>query len=80
MRFFITLVFTTLFSASVFAGQCPALVGEIDQKLESSQLDDETKAEIKAMRDKGEALHQQGKHAESVKVLREATEKLDVMS
>lgn len=77
MRFAATFALTALLSTTALAGQCPALVSDIDQRLESAQLDDATKAEIKAMRDKGEALHSQGKHAESVKVLKEATKKLD---
>ncbi|HET8801931.1 MAG TPA: hypothetical protein VFN01_12190 [Marinobacter sp.] len=80
MRFLAALLFTVFFAGTALAGQCPSLVSQIDQQLQSAQLDSETKADIKALRDKGESLHQQGKHAESVEVLKKAISKLDGMS
>ena len=80
MRFLAALLFTVFFAGTALAGQCPSLVSQIDQQLQSAQLDSETKADIKALRDKGESLHQQGKHAESDEVLKKAISKLDGMS
>lgn len=80
MRYIAALLFTAFFASAAVANQCPALVSQVDQQLQSAQIDSETKASIKALRDKGEALHNQGKHAESVKVLKEALEKLDAAS
>ncbi|MBD3655645.1 MULTISPECIES: hypothetical protein [Marinobacter] len=80
MRYLAALVITLFMAGTAMASQCPSLVGKIDQQLQSAQLDSETEANIKALRDEGEALHNQGKHAESVKVLKEALEKLDAAS
>lgn len=80
MRYLAALLFTVFFAGSALASQCPSLVNQIDQQLQSAQLDSETEASIRALRDQGESLHKQGKHAESVKVLREAMDKLDAMS
>ncbi|RBP28559.1 hypothetical protein DET50_11163 [Marinobacter pelagius] len=80
MRYLAALLLTVFFASSALASQCPSLMNQIDQQLQSAQLDSETEANIKALRDQGESLHKQGKHAESVKVLREAMEKLDGMS
>lgn len=80
MRYLAALVITLFLTGTAIASQCPSLVSKIDQQLQSAQLDSETEASIKALRDEGEALHNQGKHAESVKVLKEAMEKLDAAS
>lgn len=80
MKLIAALMFTALFSAAAMAGQCPSLVGQIDQKLASAQIGEERKMEVQALRDQGQALHDQGKHAESVKVLREALGMLDSAS
>ncbi|MGF2734662.1 hypothetical protein [Marinobacter sp. DUT-1] len=80
MRYLAALLLTVFFAGSALAGQCPSLVSQIDQQLQSAQLDSETEASIRALRDQGESLHNQGKHSESVKVLREALDKLDTMS
>lgn len=80
MRYIAALLITVFFAGTALAGQCPSLVSQIDQQLQSAQLDSEAEASIKALRDRGESLHSQGKHAESVKVLKEALGKLDAMS
>lgn len=80
MRYLATLLLTAVVAGPVIAGQCPTLVSQIDTQLQSTALDSETKANIKALRDRGESLHQQGKHDESVKVLQEALSKLDMRS
>ena len=80
MRDLAALLTTVFLAGTALAGQCPSLVSQIDQQLQSAQLDSKTEASIKALRDQGESLHSQGKHAESVKVLKKAIKKLDAMS
>ena len=80
MRYLAALLITVFLAGTALAGQCPSLVSQIDQQLQSAQLDGEAEASIKALRDQGESLHSQGKHAESVKVLKKAIKKLDAMS
>ncbi|MAZ05173.1 MAG: hypothetical protein CME81_02020 [Halomonas sp.] len=80
MRYLAALLTTVFLAGTALAGQCPSLVSQIDQQLQSAQLDSKTEASIKALRDQGESLHSQGKHAESVKVLKKAIKKLDAMS
>ena len=64
-------------SAPALAGQCPALIGQIDAALAADPgLSDDAKAEIVALRDQGEALHNEGKHDESVAALQQALQML----
>ncbi len=80
MRYLTALLFTVFFAGNALSGQCPSLVKEIDQKLQSAQLDSAAESRIQELRDQGESLHNQGKHAESVRVLREAIDELDAAS
>ena len=60
-------------SAPALAGQCPAMIGQIDAALASTPgLSDEDKAKVMELRDKGEELHNAGNHDESVATLAEA--------
>ena len=69
--------FSLLLATPAFAGSCPLMVKEIDAALESnSSLSTEQAAEIKALRDKGEAQHNAGQHAESVATLQKAKDAL----
>ena len=61
-----------LFGTAAFAKTCPKLWKQVDEKLPTASLSAEQKAKVKEMRDQGEALHKQGKHADSEKILREA--------
>lgn len=73
MRYIAALLFGLFLAGTVAASQCPGLVAKVDSQLESAQeLDQETVDNIKALRDQGQTLHEQGKHDESVKVLKEA--------
>ncbi|MDX1576775.1 MAG: hypothetical protein R3285_11320 [Kiloniellales bacterium] len=66
-----------LLSAPALAGQCPAMIGQIDAALASTPgLSDDVKAEVVALRDKGEQLHNEGKHDESVETLQQAMDML----
>ncbi|EON92473.1 hypothetical protein MARLIPOL_06969 [Marinobacter lipolyticus SM19] len=72
MRYIAALLFGLFLAGTVAASQCPALVAKVDSQLESAQLDSATASNIKALRDQGQTLHEQGKHGESVRVLKEA--------
>lgn len=80
MRYLVAVLFTVFFAGSALAGQCPTLVHEIDQQVQSAQLDADTKARIQELRDQGQSLHSQGKHGQSVKVLKQAMSELDAAS
>jgi hypothetical protein len=61
------------------AFHCPADMAKIDAKLaENPTLTPEQAADVAKLRAEGEALHNAGKHAESVKVLGEAMAILDI--
>ncbi|WP_297794456.1 hypothetical protein [uncultured Marinobacter sp.] len=72
MRYLAALLFGLFLAGTVAASQCPALVAQVDSKLESAELDGATESNIEALRDQGQTLHEQGKHGESVRVLKEA--------
>lgn len=76
MRYAIAIVLSLFLAGTVLANQCPTLVHKIDEQLAAHEVDSGAKAQIMTLRNQGEALHQQGKHAESVKVLNEALDKL----
>ena len=70
---------------AAWAGNCPNLMAEVDEILASnSNLDEETivdedmRKSVKEMRMEGEELHKAGKHAESVKTLKEAEKMLGI--
>jgi len=80
MRYLAALLLTLFFAGSAFAYQCPTLVNQIDQQLQSTQLDSDAKASITELRDRGASLHSQGKHGEAVKVLNQALSELESAS
>jgi len=62
-----------------FAGHCPADVKVIDAALEAgTDLNEQQLAQVKDLRDEGEALHKSGNHGESTKTLHEAMEILGI--
>ncbi|TVS00290.1 MAG: hypothetical protein EA406_01015 [Rhodospirillales bacterium] len=62
-----------LLASPAAAYQCPADMAKIDAALaEAPQLSDEDMAKVKELRAEGEKLHDEGNHADSVKVLAEA--------
>ena len=66
-------------STPAFAFQCPSLVKQIDQVLaEGPDLTSDQLAEVKTLRDDGDAFHKSGKHSEAVTALNEALEILGV--
>ncbi len=66
-------------TSPAFAKHCPKDVKIIDQSLpKATGLNKMQMTEVKALRDKGAALHKSGKHAEAIKVLHEAVKILGV--
>ena len=56
----------------VWANQCPALMQQVDQALETSQASEEDKNKARGLRESGEAAHAAGNHAQSEADLNEA--------
>ncbi len=66
-------------TSPAFAKHCPKDVKIIDEALaKATGLTEMQMTEVKALRDKGDALHKSGNHGESIKVLHEATKILGV--
>jgi hypothetical protein len=68
---------------AAWANNCPNLWKQIDEILAASPsldeetiVDEELRKSVKEMRAEGEALHKQGKHAESVEILERALKAL----
>lgn len=65
--------FSILMATPVLAGSCPLMVKDIDAALQSAKgLTAEQVAEVKALRDQGEAQHKAGSHGDSVATLQKA--------
>ena len=64
------------FTTPAFAGSCPMKVGTIDKALAAGTVKNAVK--VKALRDQGKALHQSGKHGESVQMLINAMKLADI--
>ncbi|MCT7376400.1 hypothetical protein N5A92_15300 [Chelativorans sp. EGI FJ00035] len=60
------------FPVVALAGQCPALMAEVDAALETASLSDEERARVMELRAAGEQQHQAGDHAASEASLNEA--------
>lgn len=71
-KFFLAAVMTMGLSTAALAGQCPALMGKIDEAMKTATVDDATKAKIQELYDKGKADHDAGNHDASVASLNEA--------
>ncbi len=66
-------------TSPAFAKHCPKDVKIIDQSLaKATGLSKMQMTEVKALRDKGAALHKSKKHGEAIKVLHAATKILGV--
>jgi hypothetical protein len=61
-----------LSAASAFAHGCPGEMRAIDAKMPSVKLTDAQMSKVKELRAKGEQLHKEGKHTESMAALGEA--------
>lgn len=61
-----------LSAASALAHGCPGEMKAIDAKMPATKLSDAQMAKVKELRAKGEQLHKDGKHTESMAALAEA--------
>lgn len=77
MRYLAVVLFTVFFAGNAVGGQCPSLMQQIDHQLQSAQLDVEAEAKVIELRERGESLHNQGKHSEAEIALKKAIEELD---
>ncbi|MCQ4261506.1 hypothetical protein CXK91_02270 [Stutzerimonas stutzeri] len=70
MRRFSALAFAVLLSAPALAMHCPMDMAKIDEQLKTNPPKDATTLQqVRELRAEGEQLHQEGKHADSVRVL-----------
>ncbi|MEY2801222.1 MAG: hypothetical protein RL513_806 [Pseudomonadota bacterium] len=65
-----------LSAASAFAHGCPGEMRAIDGKMPTAKLSDAQMTKVKELRAKGEQLHKEGKHTESMAALAEAKKML----
>ncbi|WP_353645095.1 hypothetical protein [Mesorhizobium sp. WSM2239] len=77
MKTLLASIFVLALACPSFANQCPSLVKQIDEKLQSAQLSDADKAKVTELRNKGEEQHAAGDHAASEASLNEALAMLD---
>lgn len=68
----------TLAAGPALAFHCPQDIAEIDQALQTASLTDEQRAQVTALRNEGEALHQAGQHQQSVDTLAQAKQILGI--
>lgn len=80
MKFFLlTAAVVMAMTSPAFAKHCPKDVQIIDKALgNAAGLSKMQMSEVKALRDKGNALHQSGNHGESIKALHAAAKILGV--
>ena len=69
-----------LITSYAYAGACPALMKELDAKLlaTATELSEKQVTEIEKLRQEGEEAHKTGKHKESVQLLQDALDKLNI--
>lgn len=69
-----------IISATTFAAAhgCPGEMRAVDAKLSSASLPTAEMSKVKALREEGEKMHKEGKHAESMKALSEAKKLLGI--
>lgn len=69
---------TMALSGAAFAGQCPMLMGKIDEAMKTTTVDEATKAKATELAAKGKAEHEAGDHAASEASLGEAMKLLGI--
>jgi hypothetical protein len=65
----LALAFTFAMAAPVFAGNCPVLMGQFEEALQTTTVDDATKASAVELYETGKAAHDAGDHAASMTAL-----------
>lgn len=77
---YVVAITMTLASFSAMAMHCPDDMKRIDEELAANPpITDEQLATVKKLRAEGEALHKEGKHEDSVKVLAKAMEIMNIV-
>ena len=71
-RLFLAAALAVFVATPALAGHCPADVKAIDAALANMSLPAAKMTEVKALRDKGDALHKAGKHKKSTNTLAKA--------
>ena len=71
-RLVLTAAILVIFSTPVFAFYCPLNVKAIDANVAKANISAAERAEVKALRDEGERLHNAGDHQGSVVELAKA--------
>lgn len=61
-----------LLASPAVAGMCPALMGQIEDAMKTTTVDEATKAKALALYEEGKAAHDAGDHGASVAKLQEA--------
>lgn len=64
--------------ATVYAGQCPMMMKDIDAALQTTTITEQDKARVAELRQQGEQQHTSGDHAASEQSLAEAKEILGI--
>ena len=67
-----TLAVTLAWTITAFAGKCPVLMKQIDDKVAMASLSAEDAKKVKALRKDGEFHHKKGEHNKSVPTLKKA--------
>lgn len=62
----------SLSATLAFAHGCPGEMRKIDERLPSAKITESQMSKVKELRSKGEQLHKEGKHSESMATLGEA--------
>ena len=62
----------SLFASAAWAHGCPGEMKAIDARMSTAKLDAAQMTRVKDLRAKGEQLHKEGKHSESMAALAEA--------
>ena len=70
MKSLLIAAFLLVASSSAFAGTCPMKIGLIEKAISAGNI--KNAEQVRALRDKGEALHISGDHGDSVAILEKA--------
>lgn len=68
----LSLVAVGALAAPAWAGQCPMLMGQVEERMSASTADEATKAQAATLLEEGRAAHDAGDHATSEAKLNEA--------
>lgn len=74
----LALMLSATLAAPAFAGDCPNLMGQVDEAMKTTTVDEATKTEIMALYETGKAAHEAGDHATSMTSFNAALELLKV--